>query len=54
MDQSAIIKKVDLELKQFAGVSPQATIDEIFSDPEKYRRLADRFWRDRVATKKAA
>ncbi len=51
-DESKIIKKVDMELREFIGGS-ENHIDEVFSDSEMYRRVAERFWKKTVVAKAA-
>lgn len=49
MDESKIIKKLDADLKAFAGA--QGSMDEVFADTKRYRRLADQFWNTNVVRK---
>ncbi len=46
-EESKIIKKVDTELREFIGGS-ENHINEVFSDSEMYRRVAERFWKKTV------
>lgn len=57
MEESVVIKNLDKELREFAGANTgHGSIDEVFSDSKRYRRLADSFWNTRVvkAPRKAA
>lgn len=52
MEESKIIKKLDADLKKFAGA--QGSMDDVFADTKRYRRLAEDFWKSNVVKPKAA
>lgn len=51
--EAELIKNVDEQIRKFIGGS-DAKIDEIFSDTERYRRMADMFWKKEITGKAAA
>lgn len=52
MEDFNIIKQLDADLKKFAETS--GSVDEIFTDPKRYRRLADQFWNTKVVKRPKA
>lgn len=51
--EAELIKNVDEQIRKFIG-GTDAKVDEIFSDTERYRRMADMFWKKEITGKAAA